>query len=77
MEMIKDNMDTRTDKEIKEETCNSICELQDEVGILFPWSMYDFDEVTITNKTIQLLIQTLKYYKEKAEGNFTSVSEQE
>ena len=60
--MIKNKMDTRTEKEIKEETCNSICELQDEVGILFPWSMYDFDEVTITNETIQLIIKTLKQH---------------
>ena len=65
--MIKNKMDTRTEKEIKEETCNSICELQDEVGILFPWSMYDFDEVTITTETIQLIIKTLKHYKERAE----------
>ena len=65
--MIKNKMDTRTEKEIKEETCNSICELQDEVGILFPWSMYDFDEVTITNETLQLITKTLKHYKERAE----------
>ena len=65
--MIKNKMDTRTEKEIKEETCNSISELQDEVGNLFPWSMYDFDEVTITNETIQLIIKTLKHYKERAE----------
>lgn len=65
--MIKNKMDTRTEKEIKEETCNSICELQDEVGILFPWRMYNFDEVTITNETIQLIIKTLKHYKERAE----------
>lgn len=70
-------MDTRTEQEVKEETCNSICELQDEVGILFPWSMYDFDEVTLTNETIQLIIKTLKHYKDKAEDNFTPVSEQE
>ena len=75
--MIKNNMDTRTEQEVKEETCNSICELQDEVGILFPWSMYDFDEVTLTNETIQLIIKTLKHYKDKAEENFTPVSEQE
>lgn len=75
--MIKNNMDTRTEQEVKEETCNSICELQDEVGILFPWSMYDFDEVTLTNETIQLIIKTLKHYKDKAEDNFTPVSEQE
>ena len=61
--MIKNKMDTRTEKEIKEETCNSICELQDEVGILFPWSMYDFDEVTITNETIQLIIKYIKLQK--------------
>lgn len=75
--MIGDKMDTRTEKEIKEETCNSICELQDEVGILFPWSMYDCDEVTLTNKTIQLIIKTLRHYKEKAEDNLMPVSEQE
>jgi hypothetical protein len=67
MEMIKNKMDTRTEKEVKEETCNSICELQDEVGILFPWKMYYIHEVTITNETIQLIIKTLKHYKEKAE----------
>ena len=65
--MIKNKMDTRTEKEVKEETCNSICELQDEVGILFPWKMYYIHEVTITNETIQLIIKTLKHYKERAE----------
>ena len=75
--MIKNNMDTRTEQEVKEETCNSICELQDEVGILFPWSMYEFDEVTLTNETIQLIIKTLKHYKEKAEDNLMPVLEQE
>ena len=75
--MIKNNMDTRTEQEVKEETCNSICELQDEIGILFPWSMYEFDEVTLTNETIQLIIKTLKHYKEKAEDNLMPVLEQE
>lgn len=52
--------DSRTYPQIEKETCELTCALQDAVGILFPWRMYDCDEIVISNDTIKLLINALK-----------------
>lgn len=52
--------DTRTYQEIQTETCDLICDLQDTIGVLFPWRLYDCDEIVLTNDTIKLLLNTIK-----------------
>lgn len=52
--------DDRTYPQIEKETCELTCALQDAVGILFPWRMYDCDEIVISNDTIRLLINAIK-----------------
>lgn len=52
--------DNRTYEQIATETCDLICALQDAVGVLFPWRMYDCDKITISNDTIKLLINAIK-----------------
>ena len=60
----KTKADNRTKKQILEETINSIIELQDVVGILFPWKAGLKDnEITINNNTIQLLTKYIKLQK--------------
>lgn len=60
----KTKADNRTKKQILEETINSIIELQDVVGILFPWKAgLNDNEITINNNTIQLLIKYIKLQK--------------
>ena len=52
--------DNRTYEQIATETSELICALQDAVGVLFPWRMYDCDKITLSNDTIRLLINALK-----------------
>ena len=52
--------DNRTYEQIATETCELICALQDAVGVLFPWRMYDCDKITLSNDTIKLLLEAIK-----------------
>jgi len=57
-------IDTRTDKQVQEDMINSINELQDAVGILFPWRIaQNNDEIVLNNNTIQLITKILKFHK--------------
>ncbi len=57
----KTNMDTRTPEQIRLETINSVCDLQDAIGILFAWRL-DLNEnnVILSNETIQQIIKHIK-----------------
>ena len=60
----KEKMDTRTDKQVQEEMINSINELQDAVGVLFPWRIaQNSNEVVLSNNVIQLISKVLKLHK--------------
>ena len=60
----KEKMDTRTDKQVQEDMINSINELQDAVGVLFPWRIaQNSNEVVLTNNVIQLISKVLKLHK--------------
>ena len=60
----KEKMDTRTEKQVQEEMINSINELQDAVGVLFPWRIaQNSNEVVLTNNVIQLISKVLKLHK--------------
>ncbi len=60
----KEKMDTRTDKQVQEEMINSINELQDAVGVLFPWRIaQNNNEVVLSNNVIQLISKVLKLHK--------------
>lgn len=60
----KRDMDTRTQKEIQTETINSTLELQDLIGIMFPWkTSYNDNEIILNNNTIQLIIKYIKTLK--------------
>ena len=63
----KSNMDCRTQKEIQTETINSALELQEVIGIMFPWKILLHDnEITINNNTVQSIIKYIKQLKEEA-----------
>ena len=65
----KKNMDTRTKEQIQTETINSTLELQDVIGILFPWkTSYNDNEIILNNDTIQLIIKKLKQYERGFSG---------
>ena len=60
----KEKMDTRTEKQVQEEMINSINELQDAVGVLFPWRIaQNSNEVVLSNNVIQLISKVLKLHK--------------
>lgn len=60
----KSNMDCRTQKEIQTETINSALELQEVIGILFPWkTSYNDNEIILNNNTIQLIIKYIRLQK--------------
>ncbi len=60
----KEKMDTRTDKQVQEDMINSINELQDAVGVLFPWRIaQNSNEIVLNNNTIQLITKVLKLHK--------------
>jgi len=60
--------DSRTEKQVQEETINSINELQDAVGVLFPWKIaLDSNEIVLNNNTIQLITKILKFHKGETE----------
>ena len=63
----KTKMDCRTQKEILNETTNSALELQEVIGIMFPWKILLHDnEITINNNTVQSIIKYIKQLKEEA-----------
>lgn len=51
--------DDRTYPQIATETCDLICALQDAVGVLFPWRLYDCDKIVLSNDTIKLLLDAI------------------
>ena len=60
----KSKMDCRTQKEILNETTNSALELQEVIGIMFPWKILLHDnEITINNNTVQLIIKYIRLQK--------------
>ena len=60
----KEKMDTRTDKQVQEDMINSINELQDAVGVLFPWRIaQNSNEIILHNNVIQLISKVLKLHK--------------
>lgn len=60
----KSNMDTRTKEQIQTETINSTLELQEVIGIMFPWkTSYNDNEIILNNNTIQLIIKYIRLQK--------------
>ena len=61
-------MDTRLEKEIRDETIDIILELQDEIGVLFDWRLaHQANEVTLSSKTIKQIINHIKLFTHKEE----------
>jgi len=57
----KTTMDTRTPRQVRESTINSICALQDAIGVLFPWRLdQDDNRVSLSNETIQQILKHIK-----------------
>ena len=57
-------MDTRTKEQIQTETINSTLELQEVIGIMFPWkTSYNDNEIILNNNTIQLIIKYIRLQK--------------
>ena len=63
-------MDTRLEKEIRDETITILCELQDEIGVLFDWRLaHKANEVTLSSKTIKQIINHIKLFTNKEKQN--------
>lgn len=57
----KTEMDIRTSQQIQMDTIETISELQDFVGILFPWRIAQNDnEIILNTKTIEDIILFIK-----------------
>ena len=57
----KTEMDTRTREQIQTDTILTINELQDSVGIMFPWKIAQNDnEIVLSRETIQEIILFIK-----------------
>ena len=53
--------DNRLASVIREETIALLCELQDEIGILFAWRLaHQANEVTLSSEVIQQIINHIK-----------------
>ncbi len=64
----KRDMDTRTKEQIQTETTNSALELQEVIGVMFPWKILLHDnEITINNNTVQLIIKYIRLQKGETE----------
>lgn len=54
----KTGMDTRTPPQIRIDTVNSVCALQDAIGVLFAWRLdYNENNVILSNETIQQILK--------------------
>ena len=54
-------MDTRTEEQVQMDTILTINELQDFVGVLFPWRIAQNDnEIVLSRETIQEIILFIK-----------------
>lgn len=54
-------MDTRTREQIQTDTILTINELQDFVGIMFPWKIAQNDnEIVLSRETVQEIILSIK-----------------
>lgn len=60
--MVKEiKMDTRTREQIQTDTILTINELQDSVGIMFPWKIAQNDnEIVLSRETVQEIILSIK-----------------
>ena len=69
----KTKMDTRTEKQIQMDTILTINELQDFVGILFPWKIAQNDnEIVLSRETIQEIILFIKKLTQGEDNEFTN-----
>ena len=69
----KTKMDTRTKKQIQMDTILTINELQDFVGILFPWKIAQNDnEIVLSRETIQEIILFIKKLTQGEDNEFTN-----
>lgn len=54
-------MDTRTPSQVRQATIDSVCALQDAIGVLFPWRLdQDENRVSLSNETIQEILKQIK-----------------
>ena len=69
----KTEMDTRTEKQVQMDTILTINELQDFVGIMFPWKIaQNNNEIVLSRKTIQEIILFIKKLSQGDDNEFTN-----
>ena len=57
----KEKMDTRTKEQIQMDTILTINELQDCVGVMFPWRIeYNVNNIILSRETIEQIILFIK-----------------
>ena len=68
----KTEMDTRTEKQVQMDTILTINELQDFVGIMFPWKIaQNNNEIVLSRETIQEIILFIKKLTQGEDNEFT------
>ena len=69
----KTEMDTRTEKQVQMDTILTINELQDFVGIMFPWKIaQNNNEIVLSRETIQEIILFIKKLTQGEDNEFTN-----
>ena len=69
----KTEMDTRTEKQVQMDTILTINELQDFVGIMFPWKIaQNNNEIVLSRETIQEIILFIKKLSQGDDNDFTN-----
>ena len=68
----KTEMDTRTEKQVQMDTILTINELQDFVGIMFPWKIaQNNNEIVLSRETIQEIILFIKKLTQGEDNDYT------
>ena len=69
----KTEIDTRTEKQVQMDTILTINELQDFVGIMFPWKIaQNNNEIVLSRETIQEIILFIKKLTQGEDNEFTN-----
>ena len=69
----KTKMDTRTKKQVQMDTILTINELQDFVGIMFPWKIAQNDnEIVLSRETIEEIILFIKKLTQGDNNEYTN-----
>jgi hypothetical protein len=56
MKKLEENKMDKSEKEIQQETIDAFNQLQSVIGVLFPWKMPTYKEISMDRSTIEYII---------------------